>query len=225
MARLRIAAAFFLSGMAALIYQVIWQRLLFVVVGVDLESVSIVVSTFMMGLGLGALIWGWLADRMPERILLTFCAVEAGIAVFGLLSVDLILGLGTTFAGFPNSTTCVRLIATTANSLAEGDICVVTGGPTPLTAPSLSTPTADQRFARGAPVTFDWSDVNGAATYEIQVDDRDTFSAPLVLDQTSTVSRISSTALPTGKMFWRARAISASGSVGPWSATRRLEIK
>src|SRR4051812_25924584 len=99
MARLRIAAAFFLSGIAALIYQVIWQRLLFVVVGVDLESVTIVVSTYMMGLGLGALIGGWLADRMPERILLIFCGVEAGIAVFGLMSVDLILGLGTTFAG------------------------------------------------------------------------------------------------------------------------------
>ena len=30
----RIAMAFFLSGIAALVYQVAWQRLLFVVVGV-----------------------------------------------------------------------------------------------------------------------------------------------------------------------------------------------
>lgn len=101
--RVRIAAAFFLSGMAALIYQVAWQRLLFVVVGVDLESITIVVSTFMMGLGLGALIGGWIADRIPQRILVVFCLVEAGIALFGFMSVELILGLSHTFAGLSRS--------------------------------------------------------------------------------------------------------------------------
>jgi len=68
----RVATAFFLSGAAALIYQVVWQRLLFVVVGVDIESVTIVVSTFMMGLGVGAILGGWLADIFPRRILLVF---------------------------------------------------------------------------------------------------------------------------------------------------------
>ena len=42
---------FFISGVAALIYQVCWQRLLFQTFGVDMESVTIIVSTFMFGLG------------------------------------------------------------------------------------------------------------------------------------------------------------------------------
>ena len=46
---------FMISGTAALIYQICWQRLLFEGFGVDMESVTIVVSTFMLGLGLGAL--------------------------------------------------------------------------------------------------------------------------------------------------------------------------
>lgn len=45
---------FFFSGCAALIYQVIWQRMLFTIFGVNLESVTIIVSVFMFGLGVGA---------------------------------------------------------------------------------------------------------------------------------------------------------------------------
>lgn len=94
-----VSLAFFLSGAAALIYQVAWQRLLFVVVGVDLESVTIVVSTFMLGLGLGALLGGWIADAMPRRILLVFCMFECGIGLFGLNSADLILSMSEALAG------------------------------------------------------------------------------------------------------------------------------
>lgn len=86
----RIGAAFFLSGFAALVYQVAWQRLLFVVVGVDIESITIIVSTFMLGLGVGAAIGGVIADRFPRRILLVFCLFEAAIAAYGLISIDLL---------------------------------------------------------------------------------------------------------------------------------------
>jgi predicted membrane-bound spermidine synthase len=96
--RARIGAAFFLSGAAALIYQVVWQRLLFTVVGVDIESVTIVVSTFMLGLGLGALVGGRIADRWPHRVLVAFALCELGIGVFGYFSADLILGMGQVFA-------------------------------------------------------------------------------------------------------------------------------
>ena len=54
----RLVLLFFVSGIAALIYQVCWQRLLFEAFGVDMESVTIIVSTFMLGLGLGALVGG-----------------------------------------------------------------------------------------------------------------------------------------------------------------------
>ena len=59
----RLVLLFFVSGIAALIYQVCWQRLLFQAFGVDIESVTIIVSTFMLGLGLGALAGGQLSDR------------------------------------------------------------------------------------------------------------------------------------------------------------------
>lgn len=93
-----ISTAFFLSGLAALVYQVAWQRLLFVVVGVDIESVTIVVSTFMFGLGVGALLGGILADRFPRRILHTFCLFEAAIAAYGLVSTDLLVWSGHLFS-------------------------------------------------------------------------------------------------------------------------------
>jgi predicted membrane-bound spermidine synthase len=94
-ARLRtLAAPFFLSGVAALVYQVCWQRLLFVALGADMDSITIIVSTFMLGLGVGALAGGALADRHPDRILPLFAAAEAGIGLFGLVSPWLIAGVG-----------------------------------------------------------------------------------------------------------------------------------
>ena len=96
---------------------------------------------------------------------------------------------------------------------------------TSLSAPTLLAPAADQKFAPGANVTFDWSDVANAGSYEIQVDDRDTFPSPLILGQIVAASQLSTSALPTSTMFWRVRAISASGAAGSWSSVRRFEIK
>ena len=41
---------FFFSGFPALIYQLSWQRALFRIFGVNIESVTIVVTAFMLGL-------------------------------------------------------------------------------------------------------------------------------------------------------------------------------
>jgi xanthine/uracil permease len=46
---------FFASGISSLIFQVIWQRKLFTIFGINIESTTIVVSVFMASLGLGAL--------------------------------------------------------------------------------------------------------------------------------------------------------------------------
>ena len=82
----RLAPLFFVSGVAALVYQVCWQRLLFAAFGVDIDSVTIIVSVFMLGLGLGALVGGDLADRRPGWALRFFALAELGIGVFGLFS-------------------------------------------------------------------------------------------------------------------------------------------
>jgi len=98
-----VGAIFFLSGAAALVYQIAWQRLLFTSFGVDIESVTIVVSTFMLGLGAGAIVGGALADRYRSRLLVLFALCELGIGVFGLVSVQLIRGLGEAFATSPRA--------------------------------------------------------------------------------------------------------------------------
>lgn len=96
-----VGAVFFLSGAAALVYQIAWQRLLFTSFGVDIESVTIVVSTFMCGLGLGAIAGGALADRFHSRLLVLFALCELGIGLFGLVSVPFIRALGEAFATSP----------------------------------------------------------------------------------------------------------------------------
>ena len=58
---------FFASGFAALLYQVIWQRLLVFFSGSDVYSVTLIVTAFMAGLGVGNLAGGHLADRLSRR--------------------------------------------------------------------------------------------------------------------------------------------------------------
>jgi spermidine synthase len=80
-------ALFFASGFAALLYQVIWQRMLAYFSGVDVYSVTIIVSAFMAGMGFGALAGGYIADRLTlRRQLLLFALAEFAIAGFALAS-------------------------------------------------------------------------------------------------------------------------------------------
>lgn len=46
-----LSLVFFASGFCALIYQVSWQRLLFSHIGIDLSSITVIISVFMVGLG------------------------------------------------------------------------------------------------------------------------------------------------------------------------------
>lgn len=85
---------FFVSGFSALIYQVSWQRLLFTNIGVDLSSITVIISVFMAGLGIGAYFGGRLADMFHSRVILLFCVAEAVIGLFGFVSYHLILGVG-----------------------------------------------------------------------------------------------------------------------------------
>jgi len=78
---------FFVSGFAALLYQVIWQRLLVFFSGADVFSVTLIVTTFMAGLGLGNLVGGYVADRLSRLLnLVLFIVAELAILIFGLLS-------------------------------------------------------------------------------------------------------------------------------------------
>jgi spermidine synthase len=78
---------FFLSGFAALLYQITWQRLLAIFSGADVYSATMVVAAFMAGLGCGSLAGGHLADRLSRTGgLIAFAVAEAAVALFGFQS-------------------------------------------------------------------------------------------------------------------------------------------
>src|SRR5438477_12784652 len=82
-------ALFFLSGFPALLYQIVWQRALFTLYGVNIESVTMIVTVFMLGLGFGSLAGGWLSSLPKIRPLAAFGGIEASIGVFGLFSLKI----------------------------------------------------------------------------------------------------------------------------------------
>jgi len=77
---------FFLSGAAAILYQLVWQRSLFTLYGTSSESVTVVVTAFMLGLGLGGLAGGWVSERRGVSLLVVFGLAELAIGLFGLIS-------------------------------------------------------------------------------------------------------------------------------------------
>src|SRR5688572_15706141 len=84
---LLIAAAFLLSGGAALVYQVVWQRLLALHTGIGVLSIALIVSAFMAGLGLGSQAGGvWSARVTPVRALHLFAVIELLVAAFASVS-------------------------------------------------------------------------------------------------------------------------------------------
>jgi spermidine synthase len=76
--------AFFLSGAAALTYQIVWARQLALVFGVTIYATSAVVTAFMAGLALGSLYFGRVVDRW-RRPLELFALLQLGIAAFAVL--------------------------------------------------------------------------------------------------------------------------------------------
>jgi spermidine synthase len=78
---------FFLSGAAALVYQVAWQRLLALHSGAGLYSIAMIVAAFMAGLGIGSHAGGRLSTRLGGgRSLAAFAALELGVSAFGAAS-------------------------------------------------------------------------------------------------------------------------------------------
>jgi len=92
---------FFVSGFAAILYQVVWQRTLFAVVGINVEAVTLIVTTFIFGLGLGSLAGGRLSRAEPGRLVRRFAAIELGIGAFGLISLPLMRAVGAWATALP----------------------------------------------------------------------------------------------------------------------------
>ena len=82
------ALLLFVSGAAALVYQVLWIKQLSLVVGVEVYAITAGISAFFAGLALGGLLFGRWADRLRQPVLL-YAGLEVLVAV---------LGVGATFA-------------------------------------------------------------------------------------------------------------------------------
>jgi predicted membrane-bound spermidine synthase len=96
-----IYGVFVASGVAALLYQMVWQRALLTIYGTNIESVAVVVSAFMLGLGLGSLCGGEISKGPGRPLLLWFALIEIATGVYGAFSPGLfrLVGEGTAGSG------------------------------------------------------------------------------------------------------------------------------
>jgi len=126
--------------------------------------------------------------------------------------------------------TSVSITATYRN-ISKGVTLTVTpdATPPPATAPgapALLSPANAAQLPLNQSVTFSWNAVSGAATYEIQIDDSSSFSAPLVASQAGlTQTQFARTFTSERSYWWRVRGRSAGGTNGAWSSVRTFSIR
>jgi len=77
---------FALSGVSGLIYEVVWVRQLTLILGASTYAVTIILASFMSGLGLGSLFLGRFADRLDNKKLAKwYILLELGIGFYALI--------------------------------------------------------------------------------------------------------------------------------------------
>lgn len=92
---------FFFSGVAGLIYEIIWGRLLVLIFGSTTNSIVAVISAFLGGLAIGSLIFGQIADRLSARRLIkTYSALEIAIGLSAASTLVLLEVVKHTYALF-----------------------------------------------------------------------------------------------------------------------------
>jgi len=80
-------SCFIFSGASSLIYEIVWLRKLVLVFGSTTFSISCILSSFMLGLGMGSLLIGRLIDRAnfgKRPLLLMYVVMELAIGAYGL---------------------------------------------------------------------------------------------------------------------------------------------
>lgn len=75
---------FLLSGIPALIYEVVWARFLATAFGTTTGATALVIAAFMAGLGFGSVYWGKRVDTSARPVRL-FSLLQFGIALAGLI--------------------------------------------------------------------------------------------------------------------------------------------
>jgi fibronectin type 3 domain-containing protein len=98
--------------------------------------------------------------------------------------------------------------------------------PAPPATPALSSP-ADASLTTDLTPTFDWSDVSGATSYTIQVDNNSDFSSPEITNSPTVSTYTPAVDLAAGTYYWRVLATNAGGSSSysaSWSLTVQTTI-
>jgi spermidine synthase len=78
--------AFGISGFAALAYEVLWTRVLSMILGTTVYAFSVMLTAFLCGLALGSFISARVVDKR-RRLVPIFAVVQIAIGCFGILSV------------------------------------------------------------------------------------------------------------------------------------------
>ncbi|MEO8198511.1 MAG: fused MFS/spermidine synthase, partial [Thermoanaerobaculia bacterium] len=98
-----LALLFFASGAAGLVDQVAWLRYLSLVFGNTTLATATLLAVFMAGLGLGALLFGRIADRTPRPLTL-YALLEVGIGLFAIFSPRFFDGMTAVYVAVERST-------------------------------------------------------------------------------------------------------------------------
>jgi alpha-tubulin suppressor-like RCC1 family protein/predicted membrane-bound spermidine synthase/tetratricopeptide (TPR) repeat protein len=88
--------ALFLSGLAGLMHEVVWAKLLANLTGSTAKAHAVVLSVFMGGLAIGAVLFGRRSDRRA-RPLLVYVVLEVAIGIYCLLLPWLTKGAGAVY--------------------------------------------------------------------------------------------------------------------------------
>ncbi len=97
-------ALFLLSGACALVYEVVWMRMLTLVFGVTAFATSTILASFFAGLALGGFYFGRVVDR-GRRPLLVYGLLEIGVGVFAFLMPILLSGVTALYVGLARQLT------------------------------------------------------------------------------------------------------------------------
>lgn len=132
------ALMLFVSGAAALVYQVLWIKQLSLVVGVEVYAITSGISAFFAGLALGGWVFGRFADRLQRPVLL-YALLELGVAALGIAATH---GLGMAAGPFARLSDQVGLLAWLLPFLLVGVPAFMMGGTLPVLMRALA-PAAD----------------------------------------------------------------------------------
>jgi spermidine synthase len=76
---------YFVSGFCGLVYEIVWSRMLVLVMGNTTYATSTILAAFMAGLSLGSFYWGKKIDSLKSAPLFIFGCLEIMVGVSALL--------------------------------------------------------------------------------------------------------------------------------------------